>query len=197
MSNDPEVIRAEIERTRGNLSDDVNALAEEVKPGNVARRQKERVATKVSSIKDKVMGSGADTASSVSSSVSASVSSVGDAAAAAPAQVRQQTQGNPLAAGLVAFGAGLLAASLIPASEQERQAAAAVKDKAEPLKQEVTSVAKDAAESLKEPAQQAAATVREMATDAASTVKAEGQSAAADVTSQAQEAKQSVQENQR
>ena len=39
-------------------------------------------------------------------------SSVGQAASAAPQRVREQTQGNPLAAGLIAFGAGWLLASL-------------------------------------------------------------------------------------
>ena len=35
MTNDPDVIRADIERTRGDLSRDVNALGEAVSPGNV------------------------------------------------------------------------------------------------------------------------------------------------------------------
>ena len=39
MSTDPDQIREEIRLTRGELSSDVNALAEGVKPGNVARRQ--------------------------------------------------------------------------------------------------------------------------------------------------------------
>ena len=60
------------------------------------------------------------------------------------------------AAGLVAFGAGLVGAALIPASEKEQQAAIAVKDKAQPLQQQVSDVAKDAAQNVKEPAQQAA-----------------------------------------
>ena len=43
---------------------------------------------------------------------------------------RRQTQGNPLAAGLVAVGAGLVVAALFRASEQEQQAAEAVKETA-------------------------------------------------------------------
>ncbi len=38
-SNDPDEIRADIERTRAALSDDVDDLAESVKPKNVAGRQ--------------------------------------------------------------------------------------------------------------------------------------------------------------
>ena len=73
------------------------------------------------------------------------MSSVSDTAQSAPAAVRKQAPGNPLAAGLVAFGAGLVGAALIPASEKEQQAAIAVMDKAQPLQQQVSDVAKDAA----------------------------------------------------
>ena len=38
-SNDPDEIRADIERTRAALSSDVDDLAESVKPKNVAERQ--------------------------------------------------------------------------------------------------------------------------------------------------------------
>ena len=47
-SNDPEMIRAEIERTRGDLSRDVNALGEAVSPGNVAKRQASKVGESIS-----------------------------------------------------------------------------------------------------------------------------------------------------
>ena len=52
----------------------------------------------------------------------------GEAIADAPRQVAAKTQGNPLAAGLIAFGAGLLVSSLIPPSEKEREAADAERD---------------------------------------------------------------------
>lgn len=56
MSNDPEQIRAEIAATRGELSSNVNALTESVKPGNAARRQADRVTGAVAGLKDCVMG---------------------------------------------------------------------------------------------------------------------------------------------
>ena len=42
----------------------------------------------------------------------------------APDLIQQQTQGNPLAAGLIAFGTGLLLATLFPPTEAEQRAAA-------------------------------------------------------------------------
>ena len=77
-----------------------------------------------------------------------------------------KTQGNPLAAGLIAFGAGLLVSSLIPASQKEREAADALKTAAEPLTTELTEAAKNVAEGLREPAQEAMENVKASAADA-------------------------------
>jgi len=193
MTTNPDEIRAEIERTRANLSYDVDALTEEANPKTIAKRQVDKVKDGAVGVKDKIMGSASD----LGSSAGDSASSVGDAVSSAPGAVKQQTQGNPLAAGLVAFGAGLLVASLIPASQKEQEVAATVKDHAEPLKQQVTEIAKDAASNLKEPAQDAAASVKATATDAAQTVKDEGASAASDVRSQAVDSKETVQQSRR
>ena len=57
MSNDPEQIRREIERTRTELSENVNALGDKVNPGSIAKRQVSRVRGAATSVKDAVMGS--------------------------------------------------------------------------------------------------------------------------------------------
>ena len=62
MSNDPEQICREIERTRTELSDNVNALGDKVNPGSIAKRQVSRVRGAATSVKDAVMGSAADAA---------------------------------------------------------------------------------------------------------------------------------------
>ena len=55
-SNDPDEIRADIERTRAALSDNVDDLAESVKPKNVAGRQVGKVKEAASNLKERVMG---------------------------------------------------------------------------------------------------------------------------------------------
>ena len=192
MTNNPDQIRREIEDTRGRLSSDVNALTETVSPSNVARRQADKVAGAATSVKERVMGAADD----VRGSGSDAASSVGRAPGAAADKARRRTEGNPLAAGLVALGAGWLIGSMLPASEKEKQAAVAIKDKAEPLVDEAKSVAQDAAQELKEPAQQAAESVKTAATDAASTVAEEGRSTAEDVKSQAQSSADTVRSSQ-
>ncbi len=124
--------------------------------------------------------------------VSAKLSDAGTAISHAPDQVKAKTQGNPLAAGLIAFGAGMLISSLIPASQKEREAADQLKTAAQPLATQVTDAAKDMVQDLKEPAQEAMENVKATATDAAQNVKAEGQSAATDVKDRATDAKTNV-----
>src|SRR3712207_1986865 len=59
-SNDPDEIRAEIERTRAALSDDVDALTETANPKNIARRQVDKAKGALTDVKDRVMGVGDD-----------------------------------------------------------------------------------------------------------------------------------------
>src|SRR6195952_1356894 len=194
-SNDPDVIRAQIQATRAGLSNDVNELGDKVSPGQIAKRQRDKVTGAVMGVKDHIMGSAGDAKSSTSDALS----SVGDAVSGAPGKVAQQAKGSPMAAGLIAFGAGLLLSGLIPASRPEAQAAAAIKAQAQPLVDQLTEVGKEvgknAAGNLQEPAQQALESVKSTATDAVDTVKNEGASAADDVKGQALDAKDSVQQH--
>ncbi|HXH79386.1 DUF3618 domain-containing protein [Nocardioides sp.] len=195
-SNDPDALRAEIDQTRANLSQNVNALGEAVTPGNIAKRQTEKVKGAAVGVKDKVMGSAHDTASSVGGSVSGTASGIAGMPGQATSTAKTKAQGNPMAAGLVALGAGWLVGSMLPASERERQAAQSVKEKAQPLLEEAQELGKEAAANLKEPAMEAADSVKTTAQDAAATVKAEGQQQAADVSQSTTESQQRVQEHQ-
>jgi len=190
MSNDPEQIRREIEHTRLELSDNVNALGDKVNPGSIAKRQVSRVRGAATSVKDAVLGSASDAADSGHQVAN----TMGDAVSSAPSAVTRKAQGSPIAAGLIAFGAGLLVSSLLPASQAEQQAAEKVKNTAQPLVDDLTDTAKEVAANLKEPAQQAMDEVKSTATDAAATVKDEASSAADDVKSQAQDSKETVQQ---
>ena len=201
MSENPDVIRADIEATRARLGTNVDAVADKVTPSHIVQRQtdkvKENVRDAVFGVKDKVMGAADHTAGNVHSATGSAGTHLGDAGAAigdAPAQLKSRTQGNPMAAGLIAFGAGLLVSSLIPASQKEREAADALKTAAEPLTTELTEAAKNVAEGLKEPAQAAMENVKASAADATEHVKAEGQGAVTDVKDRTAEAKDNVQQ---
>ena len=196
MTNDPDQIKADIEATRADLSRNVDALAETVRPANVVQRQKDKVTTKVFGAKDSGPSDAMGTAASAQSSTGDALHTTGDAISSAPHAARQQTQGNPLAAGLIALGVGWLVGSLLPASRVERQAADTLKEKAAPLAHEVTEMAKESAQNLQEPARQAVEEVKSTGTEAVETVKAEGTSTAADVKDSATESAQNVKQSQ-
>jgi hypothetical protein len=216
MSTDPEQIRSEIDQTQRELSADVDALTEKVSPPRAVERQVRRTRTAMTNVKEKIMGSTASGASSVyqtarsagtsageaiSSTASATqdtAASAADAARSAPELVRRRTEGNPLAVGLIAFGAGWLLSSLMPATEPEQRVASQVKDFAteqgRPVARQLGEAGQEAAQQLRESAQQRAEAVKDTATEAASRVAGDSRSATGHVTGQAQQAADTVRE---
>src|SRR3954466_12728977 len=213
-SSDPDVIRRQIEDTRRELSYDVDALNEKVNPARVVDRRVSAAKGRMTSLKDRVMGTAQNTTSSTQGAVSNAAGSVQNAASSAadtvsnaassaasavqqaPDTVIRQTQGNPLAAGLIAFGAGWLISSLLPATEKEKQLAqqaeTVVRENKDALLEPAKQAAQEMGEQLKPAAQQAVGEVKATAQDAAQTVKEEGQMAAQDVQGQAKQSKETV-----
>ena len=174
MSASPEEIKRDIERTRAELSDNVNALSESVRPGRVVGRQMRRTRNAMTGVKERLMGRSDTGGSEESGPVSTVASRVGDAA-----------QGNPLAAGVIAFGAGWLASSILPASRSEQELAGRVKDKAtdmaQPVREQAQQAGQEMAARLKEPAKEAVEQVRSTATGAGTTIIDEAKQSAEDI----------------
>jgi Protein of unknown function (DUF3618) len=147
------------------------------------------------SASDKIGDTAHSAASAVSDTASQAASTVQDAVQQAPQTVVRQTRGNPLAAGLIAFGAGWLVSSLLPASQREQELAEQAKQHASELGQPIADAAKEVANQMQEPAQQAVEQVRSTATDAGRTVADEGRSAAQNVQGRTQEAAGTVRQS--
>ena len=94
-------------------------------------------------------------------------------------------QGNPLAAGVIAFGAGWLISSILPASRPEQELAGKVKDKAAdmsgPVREQAKAAGQEMAANLKEPAREAAEQVKSIATGAGTTISEEARQSAEDI----------------
>ncbi|MFD5278690.1 DUF3618 domain-containing protein [Pseudarthrobacter sp. NPDC058362] len=212
MTNEnPDAIRSDIEATRARLGTNVDAVADKVSPSNIVHRQTDKAKEALTGVKEKIMGTAdhattrvqdtlhtgtghtTGTLHNAKDTAAARLSDAGTAVSHAPDQVKAKTQGNPLAAGLIAFGAGMIVSSLIPASQKEREAADQLKTAAQPLANQVTEAAKDMAENLKEPAREAMENLKTTATDAADHVKTDSQHAATDVKDRATDAKTNVQ----
>jgi gas vesicle protein len=205
---EPDRLRQDIESTRATLTRDVDRLAEKTSPKQVARRR-------WTAMKEKVMGSteqarhavGHGTSSATGSVQSAAgtvqekASQLGDAASStahqaadavrnAPQAVTSQTQGNPIAAGVIAFGVGLLAATLIPASDAERRAGQQLKEHGSDLTDQVKDVAGEMKDDLTGTVQQAAGQVKQVAQEGVQETKEQARSSAQDAKEQTRQAAQ-------
>ncbi len=197
MSN-PEEIRRDIERTRAELSDNVNALGDSTSPSNIARGQVDKVKEGVSTLKERVFGAAEDpyddgmtgearaVVGDAREAAADAVSDARDAVSDAPQRLKASTRGNPLAAGLIALGIGALIGGLIPSTQREREAAHQLKDAAAPLIDEAKQMATEVKDNLQPLAQEAAESVRDVAQDAGDQVKQDALQAKDQVTDQAQ-----------
>ena len=217
MGKEPDEIRAEIEQTRAELGRDVDTLTERVSPARVMERRVDQVKGTFSEAKDKIMGTADDTrtqlahgaqvaasgvtdmASStghalgsaghaVSGAASAVAETTADAVTGAPEFAKKRAQGNPFAAGLVAFGAGWLASAIFPATKMEKQAGHAVKTQvAQPVKAGVAEVASELKDNLEPHAMNALEAVKSSASVAATAVKESAVDKVAEVKEQAKD----------
>lgn len=167
MGQSADQLRRQIEDTRGELGGTLDAIGDRFSPGRIVERRKNRVINGLQSVRERVMGTASDTGSAVADAACGVADTAGDAVDTlreTPDTVRRQTQGNPLAAGAIAIGVGVLLASIFPATDEEQRAAQQLMDRAEPLKDELKQAGQEMAEHLKEPARDAVQRVKETAT---------------------------------
>jgi Protein of unknown function (DUF3618) len=235
MGQETARLRQEIERTREDLTRDVDRLADKTSPARIVDRRIRRARGRLVRLKETVMGtpdygypggypsmgggsrvewaaqSARETAGQVAESARETAGQVAEAARegmstareqvsqagdraqdalqGAVSGVREQTEGNPLAAGMVAFGAGWLVSSLLPASEAETQAAQRAAEVARehggPVVEQARQSAREVGEHLRDSAEEAAAQVRDSAQEAAGQVRGKTQEAAETVQEEA------------
>jgi len=169
----------QIDEQRSTLGYHLDELGDKVSPRRMTERRKAAMQDRVTSIKDRVMG----TANAGTERASEMKDDAIDAARRAPETARRQYEGNPLAAGLLAFAAGLVVAALLPETEQEQKLARSVQPHLESAASEVGTVAQDSAEALKPAAREAAEHVKQQAQQSAESTKEDARHAAQSVRS--------------
>lgn len=181
-------INRDIERTRANLGQNLDELGDKISPSQVMTRQKQAARNRLVGMKEKVMGTTSQAGSSVSDSASGAVQGVSDTASDAMQSVQAKAEGNPLAAGVIAFGAGMLLSSLLPATRVEQKVAQqgldAAKEHGQPVMDEARSLASDMGAQLKETAATGAEEVKSSAQESAQHLKDEGRDSAQQVKDQ-------------
>lgn len=202
MAEEPDRIRDDIESTRSDLARNVDLLADKTIPTRVVQRRWVGVKEKVRGVSDKVMGAPSSMSQSwressgpvgaVKDKASDLAGNVSDGVRQAPQAVTRQARGNPVAAGVIAFGVGLLTAALIPASEAEKRAGTQLKENAgdliEPVRQPLTESAQQLKQDFSDSVRDAAGQVRETARSAAQTTADEAKTSAGDVKEQTRQA---------
>lgn len=182
MAQDAEELKAQIAQTREDLGQDLDVLSEKVTPSKVVGRRVDAAKGSLLGLKDRVMGSAEQLTSDMGSakdsagqSIAGSAHDLSAAVQGAPAQAKAKASGNPFAAGVVAFGVGLLVSGLFPSTEAEKQGVVKLKDSAQPLLEPIKAQAQQAVTEVKDnltPAvQDAAASVKDSATSAVDATK--------------------------
>jgi len=163
MGQDPDAIRQDIEQTRAEMSETVEAIGYKA---DVPSRAKDAVSEKVENVKSKV----SDTATRAKEAVTGTTSQVGDRVAEATpssGQVRQQarrTAGlakeNPLGLAIGAAAVGFLAGLAVPSTRVEDEKLGPVADQ---VKDKVKETGQEALDRGKQVAQEVASTAADTA----------------------------------
>lgn len=192
MGDTPDELRTEIEGTRADMSATLDAMGEKMSPRQVAKRQAGRVTGRVASVRDSVMGTVHRFGDDGTGGMDDRTRGMPDRLGQAPDLVKERTQGNPLAAGIIAFGAGLLAASLLPPTDPERRLASAVGERAQPAVARAQGAAEEMKGQLQESAQESAGHLKDAAAERAQRVKEDASSSAQELAGRTREAAQDV-----
>jgi hypothetical protein len=191
MGQDPDAIREDIEQTRADMSEAVEAIGYKA---DVPSRAKDKVSQKVEDVKSKV----SQTATRAKEAVTGTTSRVGDAASGTAARVGEATptggeakqqakravglaKENPLGLAVGAVALGFLAGLVVPSTRVENERLGPVADQ---VKDKVKETGQEALDRGKQVAQEAASS-------AADTAKRQGRELGQDL---AQSAKQNAQD---
>lgn len=198
-TQDPEQLRRAIARTRADMDRTLAELEDRVSPTRIRERQAEKVRGRLHRARTAVMGAAPDTddvrdrASGLADSAGGHLSDAGDAIQQTPQMVEDATRGNPLAAGLIALGAGALLGSLIPPSRSEAKLAGQLRDNfEEPVRQQLQQAGEQMKGELQEQAQDAVEQTRQSAQQAVDRTKGHAHDAAGQVQGQAEASARNV-----
>jgi len=189
MGQSTDELRRDIEYTRADMTETVDAIEDRIRPGRVIQRQKNRMSDRWYDVRDRVMGTATDMQESMGQTAGEMTDTIKDA----PDAMMRQTQGSPMVAGALALGLGFLVAVAFPASDAERRASSRLAEKVEPAKQEMVDSAKEVADHMREPAKQAAQEVKDVAREGAADVSDTAKQAMQETKQQASDSASTVQ----
>ncbi|HEX2153887.1 MAG TPA: DUF3618 domain-containing protein [Acidimicrobiia bacterium] len=167
-------LKRDMEERRSAISETVDQIENRVNPSHVAARGKYRMRTRLTELKENIMG---QSDGSMTDRMSDRAGEIGDSVRHAPENIERRTRGNPIAVGLISVGAGALIASLLPETRQERRIAREMEPQIRQAVEEVKDVGKDLADDARQSASEGVERVKESARSAGEDVMDEARQA--------------------
>jgi gas vesicle protein len=216
---DIERLRAEAAMQRQAIATDLELMGDRVSPARIAERRKAQFRNRIQGARDSVFGTSDKTRPSYQAYQQAyepsyppressgqwdqdsdSGQSLGDRASGAleaakertPDSLGEVTEGNPIAAGVIGFGVGLLAATLIPSSRDEQRAANKLQSHLDDAATGLGRTGREAVENVKPQAQEAVQDLTQSAKESVQAVKDDAQSSVESVKATAQDKAEEV-----
>lgn len=184
-TQDPDQLRREIAATRADMDRTLAELEDRVSPSRIRERQTAKVRSRWDGVKTSVMGAAEE--------VNGTLDDAQQAVQQAPHELESATRGNPLAAGLIAFGIGSIAGSLFPATTPERKVADELRDQLEePFNEQLQRSGHEIGNELQEHAQEAMEDTKQTAQQASERVQVDVRTSAEQVQDQAQHSVETV-----
>jgi len=190
MADRTDELREDIDRKRDDIGYTVDQIQNRVSPGRITARGGYRFRRWWIDTKDRIIGNDqseypwerqvqriSGRVEGVTDRASEMMAEVREGVATTPKMLRRQTQGSPVAAGVIAFGGGLLVGTLLPETQTERKAAHRLEPTVSGIAQEAGEIGKGVAEDVKTTAVEAIEEVKDSASTAAEGVKDEAKEA--------------------
>lgn len=178
MGKTAEELRSDIAQQRIDLTRDFEMIGDRVSPARIVERRTEAAKGRVRRMREAVMGTADDVTGSAGSAMGSlrdtageATGRVGEVVHGAPHQIERGTRGNPLAAGMVAFGLGLLAATVLPSTRKERQLARQVQPQLEQAAEVAADAGRQVATEMQPAVQETGSELADVAKEAAGEVQ--------------------------
>jgi Protein of unknown function (DUF3618) len=156
-------LEADIVHTREDMSSAMDRVGDQMSPKQVLKGGTHRLSQWFQSARDGIMGTDSD----LNAPGGQGTDGLGEAQGPhASGSVVGQNQGNPLAAGIIAFGVGLLVGSVLRPTKVEQQGLSAIADKAEPPIEAAMQAASELGHGVEDATEQAASELGDVLKDA-------------------------------
>ncbi len=182
MDQSAEELRRQIDQTRDHMTTTMEAIEDRVVPSRIMERRRNRMADSFGSFRDRVMGVPQRAAEMLPGH--GHNGGYGDGPGMMD-RVEDRAEANPFGAGLIAFGVGMLAATLLPPSSVEKQVASQAREAMEPLAEPLQEAAHEVLDQAREHGRDAMGAITEAGTDASHAVMDTARDQAGQVREQA------------